>query len=53
MGQMLFYPPNVKGWDGGADWLNSDTMLTRENFARVVRELARRDGVLVARHACR
>ena len=33
MGQVLFYPPNVKGWDGGAAWLNSQTLLTRENFA--------------------
>jgi uncharacterized protein (DUF1800 family) len=33
MGQVLFNPPSVKGWDGGAQWLNSQTMLTRENFA--------------------
>lgn len=33
MSQILFYPPNVKGWDGGAAWLNSQTLLTRENFA--------------------
>jgi uncharacterized protein (DUF1800 family) len=33
MGQVLFYPPDVKGWDGGAAWLNSQTLLTRENFA--------------------
>ncbi|MBV8152580.1 MAG: DUF1800 domain-containing protein [Candidatus Eremiobacteraeota bacterium] len=33
MGQVLFYPPNVKGWDGGDSWLNSGTVLTRENFA--------------------
>ena len=33
MGQTLFYPPNVKGWDGGAAWINSQTVLTRENFA--------------------
>jgi uncharacterized protein (DUF1800 family) len=33
MGQVLFFPPNVKGWDGGAAWLNSQTVLTRENFA--------------------
>ncbi len=33
MGQVLFYPPNVKGWDGGAAWLSSATILTRENFA--------------------
>jgi uncharacterized protein (DUF1800 family) len=36
MGQVLFYPPNVKGWDGGAAWLNSATVLTRENFANAV-----------------
>jgi uncharacterized protein (DUF1800 family) len=36
MGQVLFYPPNVKGWDGGNAWLNSQTMLTRENFANAV-----------------
>ena len=33
MSQMLFYPPNVKGWDGGSAWLNSQTVLARENFA--------------------
>lgn len=36
MGQVLFYPPNVKGWDGGAAWLNSQTIITRENFANAV-----------------
>jgi uncharacterized protein (DUF1800 family) len=36
MGQRLFYPPNVKGWDGGEAWLNSGTVLTRENFASAV-----------------
>jgi uncharacterized protein (DUF1800 family) len=33
MGQRLFFPPNVKGWDGGDAWLNSGTLLTRENLA--------------------
>jgi uncharacterized protein (DUF1800 family) len=33
MGQRLFFPPNVKGWDGGAAWINSGTLLARENFA--------------------
>jgi uncharacterized protein (DUF1800 family) len=33
MGQRLFFPPNVKGWDGGAAWINSGTLLTRENLA--------------------
>jgi uncharacterized protein (DUF1800 family) len=31
-GQELFYPPNVKGWDGGRTWLNSTTMLERGNW---------------------
>ncbi len=33
MTQVLFYPPNVKGWPGGGAWLNSSTVLARENFA--------------------
>jgi hypothetical protein len=33
MGQPLFAPPNVKGWPGGRAWLNTATMLERDNFA--------------------
>jgi len=33
LGQGVFYPPNVKGWDGGAEWINSATMLSRVNLA--------------------
>ncbi|MBD5654498.1 MAG: DUF1800 domain-containing protein [Candidatus Eremiobacteraeota bacterium] len=33
MGQVPFHPPSVKGWDGGAAWLNTQTILARENFA--------------------
>jgi uncharacterized protein (DUF1800 family) len=33
MGQVPFEPPSVKGWDGGATWLNTQTILARENFA--------------------
>lgn len=33
LGQSLFAPPNVKGWDGGKDWLNSGTLLARHNLA--------------------
>jgi hypothetical protein len=33
MGQSLFYPPNVKGWDGGRAWINTNTLLVRCNFA--------------------
>lgn len=32
MGQSLFYPPNVKGWDGGRAWINTNTLLVRYNF---------------------
>lgn len=32
LGQRLFAPPSVKGWDGGPDWLNSTTMLLRHNL---------------------
>jgi uncharacterized protein (DUF1800 family) len=31
--QELFYPPTVKGWDGGKTWLNSTTVLERGNWA--------------------
>ena len=33
MGQMLFAPPNVKGWDGGRAWITSATLLYRFNLA--------------------
>lgn len=32
VGQGLFYPPNVKGWDGGRTWINSSTVLSRANL---------------------
>jgi uncharacterized protein (DUF1800 family) len=33
MGQVLFAPPSVKGWDGGRAWINTSTLLFRYNFA--------------------
>jgi hypothetical protein len=33
MGQRLFAPPSVKGWDGASTWLNSTTLLLRHNLA--------------------
>ena len=33
MGQVLFAPPNVKGWDGGKSWITTSTLLFRYNFA--------------------
>jgi uncharacterized protein (DUF1800 family) len=33
MGQDLFNPPSVKGWDGGTAWVSTSTMFERFNFA--------------------
>jgi hypothetical protein len=33
MGQSLYAPPSVAGWDGGASWANSTAMLARTNLA--------------------
>ncbi len=32
MGQVLFEPPNVAGWPGGAAWLSSSTFFARVNL---------------------
>ena len=32
LGQQLFFPPNVKGWDGGSTWINATTVIGRVNF---------------------
>jgi uncharacterized protein (DUF1800 family) len=32
LGQNVFYPPSVKGWDGGTTWLNGQTLLFRQNL---------------------
>lgn len=32
MGQILFEPPNVAGWPGGANWLTSQMIIARQNF---------------------
>lgn len=33
LGQNLYYPPSVKGWDGGSEWINSSSLLRRHNMA--------------------
>lgn len=33
LGQRLFYPPSVAGWDEGEAWLNGQTLLFRHNLA--------------------
>ncbi len=32
LGQAVFAPPNVKGWDGGSEWINSSTLVGRANL---------------------
>jgi len=32
MGQMLFNPPNVRGWVGGRNWINSATLQVRRQL---------------------
>jgi len=34
MGQQLYNPPNVKGWKSGSNWINTNTMTARLNFAK-------------------
>jgi uncharacterized protein (DUF1800 family) len=34
LGQDIFAPPNVKGWDGGVTWITTNTLLTRYNDAQ-------------------
>jgi uncharacterized protein (DUF1800 family) len=36
LGQNLFAPPNVKGWDGGISWITTGTLLARDNFATLL-----------------
>ena len=33
MGQIPLMPPNVKGWPGGRDWINTSTLFVRYNTA--------------------
>lgn len=33
LGQGVFFPPNVKGWDGGQEWINAATLVGRANLA--------------------
>ncbi len=32
LGQGLYFPPSVKGWDGGRSWINSSTLVGRANL---------------------
>jgi hypothetical protein len=38
LGQELFAPPNVKGWDGGIAWITTNNLLDRYNYAAALVE---------------
>jgi uncharacterized protein (DUF1800 family) len=44
LGQVLFMPPNVAGWDWGQAWINTNTLLTRYNLAGFLTKGAEADG---------
>ncbi len=35
LGQVLFYPPNVAGWAGGKNWIDSSTLMLRLQIPQV------------------
>jgi uncharacterized protein (DUF1800 family) len=36
LGQLLFYPPNVAGWPGGANWIDSSTLMFRLRIPQII-----------------
>ncbi|POY37123.1 DUF1800 domain-containing protein [Solitalea longa] len=36
LGQVLFYPPNVSGWPGGKNWIDSSTLMYRLKTPSVI-----------------
>jgi len=40
LGQMLFYPPNVAGWPGGKNWIDSSSLLFRMQLPNYVLKAA-------------
>ncbi len=49
MGQSLFQPPTVKGWDGGRHWVSAAALLARVNFIAALSRAPRLDGELAGR----
>lgn len=38
LGQVLFYPPNVAGWPGGTNWVDSSSLMLRLQIPRLFKE---------------
>jgi uncharacterized protein (DUF1800 family) len=36
LGQTLFYPPNVAGWPGGKNWIDSSTLMVRLQIPQAI-----------------
>ncbi|MEP6725815.1 MAG: DUF1800 domain-containing protein [Bacteroidota bacterium] len=36
LGQILFYPPNVAGWPGGKNWIDSSTLMMRLRIPELI-----------------
>jgi uncharacterized protein (DUF1800 family) len=36
LGQILFYPPNVAGWPGGKQWIDSSSLMLRLRIPRLI-----------------
>ncbi len=44
LGQILFAPPNVAGWDWGKGWVNTNTLLTRYQISGFITKGGKSDG---------
>jgi uncharacterized protein (DUF1800 family) len=38
LGQLLFYPPNVAGWPGGNNWIDSSSLMFRLRLPRLLQD---------------
>jgi hypothetical protein len=36
LGQVLFYPPNVAGWPGGKNWIDSSSLMLRLRIPKIL-----------------
>ena len=36
LGQVLFYPPNVAGWPGGRNWIDSSSLMLRLRIPQII-----------------
>ncbi|MGZ3838861.1 MAG: DUF1800 domain-containing protein [Flavisolibacter sp.] len=39
LGQVLFYPPNVAGWPGGKNWIDSSTLMMRMRLPQLITDV--------------